>query len=70
MYPRLHRDETETDTPPVYRMSDFAGRDADGRHDAEHAVERVQECLDRLDELMDPLPFQRFEVEDEGPHAA
>lgn len=70
-YPRLHRDLDNLMTaPPIYRLSDFAGRQADGRHEAERAVERVQRCLDRLDELLEPLPFQRMEYEDEGPFAA
>ncbi|GAB4384931.1 MAG: hypothetical protein Kow0022_09080 [Phycisphaerales bacterium] len=73
-YPRLHRDDAEQDAPPTFRFSDFAGRaerDAARRpHDAERAIERVQKCLDRLDEqLLEPLPFRRFE-DDDGPRAA
>lgn len=83
-FPRLHRDERELDTPPTFRLTDFARRSGGGSgksggsggegarrpHDAELAIERVQSCLDRLDELLEPLPFRRFEVEDEGPWAA
>ena len=70
VYPRLHRDEPEQQAPPVYRMRDFAGRDADGKHDAEHALDRVQECLNRLDELMDPLQIEDYRSSDDGPCAA
>lgn len=70
-YPRLHLDlDLITAAPPVYRLSDFAGRDTDTRHEAERAIDRVQSCLDRLDELLEPLPFERVEFEDEGPFAA
>lgn len=73
-YPRLHRDQPELDAPPTFRFSDFArrSRDEDARrpHDAEKALERVQKCLDRLEEqLLEPLPFCRFE-DDDGPRAA
>lgn len=72
-YPRLHRYEPELDAPPTFRMSEFARteepRGSRRPHEAELAVERVQRCLDRLDELLDPLPFQPAD-EDEGPWAA
>jgi hypothetical protein len=70
-YPRLHRDfEDLLVAPPVYRLSDFAGPRDEYGHEAERAVERVQRCLDRLDELLEPLPFERVESEDTGPFAA
>ncbi len=70
VYPRLHRDESDTPAPPVYQMTDFAGRDADSKHDAERAIERVQACLDRLDELIDPMPIEDYRASDDGPYAA
>ncbi len=72
LYPRLHRDEPEMDAPPIFQISDFVPEPSSRRrpHDAELAIDRLQQCLDRLDELMDPLPFRRVEVEDEGPRAA
>lgn len=73
-YPRLHRDDPDLDAPPTFRFTDFArqppARRARRPHDAELAVERVQKVLDRIDELLDPLPFRRSEAEDEGPRAA
>jgi len=51
-------------------MTDFAGRDADSKHDAERAIERVQACLDRLDELIDPMPIEDYRASDDGPYAA
>ncbi|RMH10059.1 MAG: hypothetical protein D6695_12105 [Planctomycetota bacterium] len=72
-FPRLHEYEPE-EIPPVYRFEEFSQQDGSGDarklHDAELAVERVQKCLDRLDELLEPLPFRRFETEDDGPWAA
>lgn len=70
VYPRLHRDELESQVPPVYRMTDFAGRDAGSVHDAERAIERVQDCLNRLDQLLDPMPIEDYRTTDEGPSAA
>ncbi|KAA0217412.1 MAG: hypothetical protein DYG94_00665 [Leptolyngbya sp. PLA3] len=73
-YPRLHRDIPDLDAPPTFRLADFTREPGKRRarrpHDAELAVERVQECLDCLDELIDPLPFRRVEAEDDGPRAA
>ncbi len=74
-YPRLTETGNETDAPATYRFPRTApGRGAAGRdrtpHQAESAVERVQQCLDRLDAMMDTLPFERFDSDDEGPRAA
>lgn len=73
-YPRLHRDQPDLDAPPTFRFADFA-RDPGKRrtrraHDAELAIDRLQKVLDRIDEMVGPIPFQRVEVEDDGPRAA
>lgn len=74
-YPRLSKDETETDGPQTLRFPrSVPGRSAGRRervpHEAEQAVDRVQDCLNQLDALMDAIPFRREEPDDEGPRAA
>jgi hypothetical protein len=74
-YPRLTTDSNESEAPAVYRFPrSIPGRGASGvdrvPHEAERAVDRVQNCLDQLDALMDAFPFQRFEPDDDGPCAA